>query len=84
MVLSGHVKNGMIVLDAPVALPEGTAVSVAVSEVTVPAKPDAEESIWAAFANIWDWIPPQDLMQLPADGAERHDHYLAPEARDCP
>jgi hypothetical protein len=32
MVLAGHVRNGAIVLDDPVALPEGAAVSVLVAQ----------------------------------------------------
>jgi len=84
MVLAGHVKNGTIVLDDPVALPEGTAVSVAVSAAAAPVPPTAAGSIWAAFAEMSAAIPAHELARLPTDGAERHDQYLELKDHDCP
>jgi hypothetical protein len=84
MVLSGHVKNGLIVLDDPVALPEGIAVSVAVAGSAETTTPVEAGSIWAAFTQISGAIPEQELARLPTDGAERHDQYLGLQAHDCP
>jgi hypothetical protein len=84
MVLSGHVKNGMIVLDDPVALPEGTSVSVAVAPLAASQKPTAVGSIWSAFAEMTAGIPPSELARLPTNGAEQHDQYLGMQTHDSP
>jgi hypothetical protein len=71
MVYSGHIKNGVIVFDQPVALPEGLEVSVEVP-ATAPTKTPEER------------LPPtQSLLKyagkavgLPEDASENHDHYL--------
>jgi hypothetical protein len=72
MTLLGHVKNGTIVFDPPVVLPEGAAV-----QVEVVAASDEKAST----------IPRQTLLErlgnvvgsiddLPEDMARNHDHYL--------
>jgi hypothetical protein len=71
MVYSGHIKNGVIVFDQPVALPEGMEVFVEVP-ATAPIKAPGER------------LPPtQSLLKyagkavgLPEDASENHDHYL--------
>jgi hypothetical protein len=71
MVYSGHIKNGVVVFDQPVVLPEGMEVSVEVP-ATGPNKPQREK------------LPPtQSLLKyagkavgLPEDASENHDHYL--------
>ena len=72
MVLKGTMTNGVVVLDAGAAVPEGTRV-----EVTVPAATDAKNPATAASPLG------QRLMQLagtandlPPDMAAQHDHYL--------
>lgn len=64
MTLEGTVSNGVVVLDQPGALPDGTRVQVLVA---------AEEKKPALagllkFAGI--------LQDLPSDFAEQHDHYI--------
>ena len=68
MTYRGTVRNGVVVMAADIALPEGTEVDVVVSE---PAAPD----IWAKLADLGRWAEtlPTDL---PTDLAVNHDHYL--------
>jgi hypothetical protein len=64
MTYHGHVKNGQIVLDAPVPLPDGAEVKVDILSADGP-------SIWdklLALAGTAEGLPP--------DLAENHDHYL--------
>ncbi len=69
MTYRGHVRNGKITLDEPVALPEGVAVNVEIIEQ----KTDAAER----GPSIWD-----KLLELagsvdgPEDWARNHDHYI--------
>ncbi len=65
MTYSGRVKDGVIVLDPPVDLPEGTEVRV-VSIEDAPAQTLAER-----FADVIG-----AASDLPEDMAENHDHYL--------
>jgi hypothetical protein len=77
MVLQGHVRNGVIVLDDPIPLAEGTAVSVAIPPPVLATLPSqAETSIWDVFAAITGELDPKSIERLPVDGAERHDDYL--------
>jgi len=80
MVLLGHVKNGTIVLDDPLALPEGTPVSVTVAPAAGLINPPTAQSIWAAFAEVRSGIPTDELARLPVDGVEQHDVYVGREA----
>lgn len=71
MTYHGHVRNGQISLDEPVALPEGTAVKVEILTDT-----DGRESQMEPAGLV-------DLLMryagkgrdLPSDLAARHDHY---------
>jgi hypothetical protein len=71
MVYSGHIKNGVVIFDQPVVLPEGLEVSVEVPATGLN-KPQRER------------LPPtQSLLKyagkavgLPEDASENHDHYL--------
>ena len=66
MTYRGRVKNGVIVLDAPVALPEGTEVEV------LPTGEDLSEPTWAeVFKDVIG-----KAEGLPPDMARNHDHYL--------
>ncbi|MCI0361212.1 MAG: hypothetical protein L0211_22250 [Planctomycetaceae bacterium] len=69
MVLPGHVRNGVIVLNDPIALPEGTAVQV---EVVAPTRGTANGR------SLYDVLQPLvgQAPDLPADAAQNVDHYL--------
>ncbi|HVX86191.1 MAG TPA: hypothetical protein VH253_15515 [Phycisphaerae bacterium] len=66
MTYRGHIKDGAIVLDEPVALPEG-------AEVEVALRSGAEEgnSLFDRFSDVIGICP-----ELPPDMARNHDHYL--------
>ncbi len=64
MSFEGHIQNGVVVFDEPVAVPEGTAVRV---EVLVPPRKTLAER----FKNIIG-----AGVDLPDDLAKNHDHYL--------
>ena len=73
MVYIGHVKNGMVVFDQPVALPEGLEVCVEIPEKSFESNTDKESTL----------PPGQTLLKyagkavgLPEDAARNHDHYL--------
>ena len=72
MTLEGHIEDGHVVLDTPVALPNGT-------KVTVSVQSDRDQS------KVEDELPPLyerlksvagKAKGLPADLAINHDHYL--------
>jgi hypothetical protein len=67
MTYRGHIKGGVVVLDEPVDLPEGTEVRI---EPAIPDEKDLEslrEGL-LKFAGI--------AKGLPSDLAKNHDHYL--------
>lgn len=66
MTLEGTVANGVIVLDQPGALPEGTRV-----EVTVKSSPQAASPLGEILLRHAG-----KAQGLPEDMAEQHDHYL--------
>jgi hypothetical protein len=62
----GHVQNGVVVLDGAMPLPDGTRVRVEpVEPSNQTAKLDGQLLDWAGKG-----------IDLPADLARRHDHYL--------
>lgn len=66
MTYSGLVKNGVIVLDPPASLPEGSKVEVSTTTET------AAEPTWAeVFKDVIG-----KAEGLPADSSSNHDHYL--------
>jgi hypothetical protein len=69
MVLPGQVRNGVIVLDDPIALPEGTPVQV---QVAVTSEPTAKGR------TLHDLLEPLigQATDLPPDGSQNIDHYL--------
>ena len=69
MTYRGHIKNGTVVLDEPVQLPEGAAVEVNVAEAPKPLH--APRSLYDALAPVVG-----RAQGLPADGSLNHDHYL--------
>ena len=74
MVVRGHIKNGMVVLDDPDALPEGTKVDVSPVET---AKPPAEKpgeddrTLLERLGNVVGAI-----KDAPPDLSTNLDHYL--------
>jgi hypothetical protein len=63
MTYSGHIRNGVAVLDGDVKLPEGTPV------VIQPASPGALPEALGQVAGKG--------INLPADGSIQHDHYIS-------
>lgn len=71
MTFTGHIRDGAVVFDSPVPLPNGTAVNVtpAAAEVVPQAgRPKTLVERWAGIAGL--------TVDLPADAAAQHDHYL--------
>ena len=68
MILQGHVRNGVVVLDEPLAIPEGTLVRVETIET---AKGGAQGGTWRQGGQYAGqiWIAP-DFDQWPADMQE--------------
>lgn len=73
MTYRGHVKNGMVVLDDPTALPEGLQVSVRPLKAG-PRRAKKEKG----KLSLYDRLKPiiGIASGLPPDLAENHDHYL--------
>ena len=69
MTLLGHVKNGKIELDEPVALPEGAKVQI---EVALPKEPS--EEIPTLYESLEPFIGKAE--GLPPDMSVNLDHYL--------
>ena len=72
MSLTGHVQNGVVVFDAPIALPDGTPVRVEVDNAATMGSPaknplDHYRSVLGA------------VKGLPADAASNVDRYLYDE-----
>ena len=65
MVLEGTVRDGTIVLDQPVQLPEGARIEVVV-------KPAEQES--PTFLDLLEFAG--CMPDMPADFAAQHDHYI--------
>jgi hypothetical protein len=65
MTYRGHVEGGVVVLDEPVRLPDGTQVKV--EPLEQPSRPTLAEQ----FADIIGAAP-----DLPEDMAENHDRYI--------
>jgi len=66
MTYKGHVRNGVVVLDEPVTLPEGSIVQV---EPVRPA--DDLETLRDGLRNLAGTVG-----NLPENLAENHDHYI--------
>lgn len=72
MVYRAHVRNGMVVLDEPVALPEGAEVRVDLLEMSSSAGSD-DQSL-----TLFERLKPVigAAHGLPSDAATNVDHYL--------
>ncbi|MEX0718384.1 MAG: hypothetical protein WD066_17445 [Planctomycetaceae bacterium] len=66
MTYHGRVENGVVVLDDPAALPEGTQVEVTPLAATEKGEPLGKRLL--KFAGT--------VEGLPRDMAEQHDHYI--------
>jgi hypothetical protein len=73
MTYRGHVSNGVVVLDEPTALPDGTMVTVEPLEAAV-AQSDAEDNGRTLYESLKPFIG--KLEGLPADASVNLDHYL--------
>jgi len=65
MAYRGKIKGGVVVLDNPAALPEGTVV------YGEPAEPQPPRTLLDRFRDVVGAVP-----DLPEDMADNHDHYL--------
>ena len=70
MTLAGTVVNGVIVLDPPQRLPEGTRVEV-VCPQPVSAPPEQETTLAQRLLRLAGTV-----KDLPPDMARNHDHYI--------
>jgi len=73
MVYSGHIKNGVVVFDQPVALPDGLEVCIEVPE-KASTTPISEEQIPTPSEILLKYAG--KAVGLPEDAARNHDHYL--------
>ena len=72
MTISGHLQNGVVVLDSPTNLPDGTSVRVEIPETE--ATPEVEtqrKTLYERFESFIGTVP-----ELPPDASVNHDHYL--------
>jgi hypothetical protein len=77
MTLSGHIENGNIVLDVPVAFANGTKVRVELTPATDengPADSQSDES----GPTLYEMLKPiiGAIKDAPPDFAHNHDHYI--------
>jgi hypothetical protein len=72
MTYRGHVRNGIVVLDQPVTLPEGLEVQVEVP--LEKASPLLDESGQTLGQKLLKYAG--KAVGLPLDAARNHDHYL--------
>jgi hypothetical protein len=73
MVYRGHVKNGVVVLDEQAALPEGAEVRVELAGAGAD-RPVLDESGQTLGQKLLKYAG--RAVDLPADAARNHDHYL--------
>jgi hypothetical protein len=72
MTYQGHIENGKVVFDTPVALPEGTKVEVVLtSEESAPSANAAKTPTMAAIRKYAGMA-----KDLPEDASINVDHYL--------
>jgi len=73
MTYRGRIKNGVVVLEGPAALPEGAEVEVQLVDRPEPRDPDRAPSPTLA-SRLAPFIG--KLEGLPSDLSINHDHYL--------
>jgi hypothetical protein len=72
MTYRGHVKNGVVVLDEAINLPEGAHVEVCLPDQV--AKADTDEEVPTLYERLEPFIGKAE--GLPSDMSINHDHYL--------
>lgn len=72
MTYRGRIRNGVVILDRPVSLPDGSEVEVRPVDSGPPPRPSGP--IPSLYERYKDFIGIAD--GLPADLAENHDHYI--------
>jgi len=72
MTYRGHIKNGVVVLDESVSLPEGEEVEVILPGATRKRKPRRK------IRSLYERLKPVigKAQNLPPDASINHDHYL--------
>ncbi len=70
MVYTGHVKNGVILVDGPIELPEGALINFEIASES-----EALTASGLTFAERFAEVMGK-AQNLPEDAAESHDHYL--------
>jgi hypothetical protein len=73
--LTGHVAGGQIVLDAPLALPEGSSIHVVVTAAQPANSGEVSKSDAPLREQLKAFLSHQ-VDHLPPDAAENHDKYL--------
>lgn len=71
MTYRGKIRNGVVVLEDPKALPEGTLVRVEPVEESAPSKDRDLDDLWDSLLRLAG-----SAKGLPRDMARNHDHYL--------
>lgn len=64
----GHIHNGVVVLDEPSSLPEGTEVSI--DPVVSPA-----ERVMGLAAQVYEGLPPEDIAEVERIALERRSFF---------
>lgn len=87
MTYHGEIHNGTLVLDEPVALPEGSRVECVVIALPAlspisgaacasPTLPMDSRPVWERIVELSAQLPSNLLAGVPADGASQLDHHL--------
>ncbi len=72
MTYQGRIKDGRLVLDEKVALPEGCRVECVVLRMDIPENPDTEAT--PRFARLLKFAGKAETLS--EDASKEHDHYL--------
>ena len=74
MTLHGYIKNGKVVVEEPIPVPDGTAVEIS---LVAPCEPVANgKRAWQLAVEAGESVPIEEWDKLPTDGAANLDHYL--------
>ena len=73
MIYKGRVKNGMVVLDGDVRLPDGSEVNVQPVE-SQPVEEEGDREVPPLYDRMKPFIAA--IKGMPPDLAENHDHYI--------
>jgi hypothetical protein len=82
MTFRGHVQNGVVLLDEPLTLPDGTLVEVRVASSASAPTPETpgptanSSSLEAKLAALWADVPASEWAKLPEDLTDHLDHYI--------